>query len=275
MHVEYRRRGLGAYLIEKSVQYISKQGKYQHVSLNVNTINSGAIKLYQKCGFYIQHKIKDFYPYSHMKHAYTMKRDLITSNTSNHSIYNGNGHNTRNHGRFNDNILLLTTSGYSGKRSNGKNGYNNNNIQNNIQQNYTYNQHEHTQTNSKRISSLRLSLQSLSSSSNRSPSSAIYSPSFHTNNTNNTPFISRNNHILSPTLSVTTPSLKDIIMELTPPATQLSPSPDCVNIYKNKKHDNGDGRTICDKVGKYDAFTTKMVHEIDDLLQLIDIYLDM
>eukprot|EP01084_Bolivina_argentea_P259349 437591_1 len=56
----YRCQGLGKYLLQCAITYMIDM-RYYEASLNVNTRNNAAVKLYSKCGFKIIQKIDNFY----------------------------------------------------------------------------------------------------------------------------------------------------------------------------------------------------------------------
>lgn len=56
----YRRKGLGSELLTKGLEYLQQLGA-QTVELEVRVGNEAAIKLYQKFGFVIKDRIKNYY----------------------------------------------------------------------------------------------------------------------------------------------------------------------------------------------------------------------
>eukprot|EP01084_Bolivina_argentea_P237954 399801_1 len=80
IHHSYRRRGLGCYLLENTIDFIEKSG-HIFASLHVNTGNKGGIGLYEKCGFIIHEKLSSYYAVKEngTTDAYIMKK-YIESN---------------------------------------------------------------------------------------------------------------------------------------------------------------------------------------------------
>ena len=270
-------------MIEKSVECISSQNRWDCIQLNVNTANIGAIKLYQKCGFKIQQKIPNFYHYCTNKDAWNMKRDLISIrnrechknmdlNTcanliqSNHSIMNPSfGMVSDYHSNTNNEMDIQTHHSFYNYLPSTESSQNSNNNNTTIKP---------------KVSSLRLSLLSLSNS-NRS--------------SNPTPSIPSIN--VSPAPVSTTPStsahipgftLRNILSELTPPIISRSPSPmiPMPMVPDNDNNNYNSNRITETKCNIYtnvddvnipgddhefdDEFTLRMVDKIDNILDLLE-----
>ena len=70
---KYRRQGIGSKLLAEYLEKISKE-KVKTVGLEVRIDNKKAIKFYQKYGFKIKVKLKEFY--QNGEDAYTMVKEL-------------------------------------------------------------------------------------------------------------------------------------------------------------------------------------------------------
>ncbi len=57
----FQRRGLGQYLLNKTIELIVDNIGCVYASLHVNAQNKAAINLYKKCGFIVYEKLNDFY----------------------------------------------------------------------------------------------------------------------------------------------------------------------------------------------------------------------
>lgn len=61
VHPDFRRRGLGEYLLRRLIQYVFRKGG-ESVVLEVRTGNATAVHLYQALGFVVLHTVPRFYP---------------------------------------------------------------------------------------------------------------------------------------------------------------------------------------------------------------------
>jgi ribosomal-protein-alanine N-acetyltransferase len=61
VHPEYRRQGLGVYLLRRLIHYVMRKGG-ESVVLEVRKGNATAVGLYQGLGFVVLHTIPKFYP---------------------------------------------------------------------------------------------------------------------------------------------------------------------------------------------------------------------
>lgn len=59
-HPDYRRQGLGRALIEGAI-IVAEKEKLEYITLEVRQSNSPAISLYEKCGFKVMGKRRNFY----------------------------------------------------------------------------------------------------------------------------------------------------------------------------------------------------------------------
>jgi [ribosomal protein S18]-alanine N-acetyltransferase len=61
VHPQFRRQGLGAYLLRQLINFVSRK-KGESIVLEVRKSNSAAIQLYQALGFVVIHAMPRFYP---------------------------------------------------------------------------------------------------------------------------------------------------------------------------------------------------------------------
>lgn len=61
VHPEFRRAGIGKYLLNRLIQYVTRR-RGESIVLEVRKGNAAAVQLYQSMGFVVVHTIPRFYP---------------------------------------------------------------------------------------------------------------------------------------------------------------------------------------------------------------------
>ncbi len=75
VHPDFRRQGIGAYLIRRLIHYVMRKGG-NSVVLEVRKSNTGAVHLYQSMGFVVIHTMPRFYPDGEDAFSMIFKADL-------------------------------------------------------------------------------------------------------------------------------------------------------------------------------------------------------
>ncbi|MFO8019395.1 MAG: GNAT family N-acetyltransferase [Promethearchaeia archaeon] len=70
----FRNKGYGSFLLDETIKRIRKNSSIKSIVLNVHIDNPHAIRVYEKFGFHIQEKIKDYYEDG--KSAFVMKLEI-------------------------------------------------------------------------------------------------------------------------------------------------------------------------------------------------------
>lgn len=79
VHPDFRRKGLGVYLIRRLIHYVMRRGG-NSVVLEVRKNNAAAVQLYQSLGFVVIHTVPRFYPDGEDAYSmiYKTERDRLT-----------------------------------------------------------------------------------------------------------------------------------------------------------------------------------------------------
>lgn len=74
VHPATRRMGIASRLIEEALKLAREKG-YERIALRTHQTNSGAVKLYEKCGFELvaRETISAYYPLKFTANCYEMK----------------------------------------------------------------------------------------------------------------------------------------------------------------------------------------------------------